>query len=276
MLRTLGAVIWSGLGPLQFGTLTYHAPPDNGRAVKAQLKAFRKRYEARFGSCAGAWKMEFQRRGAVHFHLILAAPAGIEVREVRAFVAGAWHDVVTHPGSSCPGSARCPDYAHRRAGVQWDRSYAHDPARYFAKYGAASTKSYQNRPPEWYEGVGRFWGLWGVRPTWARLTIPAQDAVLAKRILRRYASAQRRASGRSNGAGYRPGRYGSRSRGMWVLQRGEIPGELGSAVRRAVGIWRMSDYSSAYVEAWSRFNGDRDLPGDGVPGVWRLWSWQQS
>ena len=66
---------------LPMTTLTY--PGDwllvapTGAAVKAHLKAFRKRFERAWGfPPMGIWKLEFQRRGAPHIHLWGPEPEG--------------------------------------------------------------------------------------------------------------------------------------------------------------------------------------------------------
>lgn len=63
-------------------TLTY--PGDwevvapNGEVAKGHLLAFFKRYERAWGeSLVDVWKMEFQRRGAPHFHLLMSPPQGV-------------------------------------------------------------------------------------------------------------------------------------------------------------------------------------------------------
>ncbi len=161
-----------------FVTLTYPGEyPGDGRLVKAHLQAFRERWNRRFGSVEGVWKMEFQRRGAPHFHFAMLIPDKVtlgiseagrledratraEVLEVRAWVANAWFAVV--------GSG---DDAHLLAGTQVDK-LADEPAAYFAGYAGTSrgSKEYQHEVPEGYSECGRFWGVWTMAPEWqARL-----------------------------------------------------------------------------------------------------------
>jgi len=53
-------------------TLTYPAVfPDEGRAVKRHLDMFLKRLKREFPQSAAIWKLEYQRRGAPHFHILL-------------------------------------------------------------------------------------------------------------------------------------------------------------------------------------------------------------
>ena len=56
--------------------------PRSGRVVKEHLWAFKKRWFRRWGAYpVGVWKLEFQRRGAPHFHLYVGRPAEVPARE---------------------------------------------------------------------------------------------------------------------------------------------------------------------------------------------------
>ncbi|WP_433501827.1 rolling circle replication-associated protein (plasmid) [Sphaerimonospora sp. CA-214678] len=194
-------------------TLTY--PGDwltvapNGKVVKAQLKALRKRYERAWGEPLQAvWKLEFQRRGAPHFHLLLVPPHGtarIPSGRARAdsrigaglpfrqWLSEVWADIVDHPD---------PEEKRRHllagTGVDYAESLrAYDPKRvavYFTKHGAFQAKEYQHCvPEEWQapgQGPGRFWGYWGLERVTAAVEVTPEQAVQAARIARRWARAQ--------------------------------------------------------------------------------------
>jgi hypothetical protein len=146
-------------------TLTYPgdwlAVAPNGEAVKRHLAALAKRYERVWGEpLVCIWKLEFQARGAPHFHLSTTPPMGFStivdpdtgvLRSVdfKTWLSHAWAEIVAHPDPE----QRC---RHRAAGTGVD--YAEgikltDPRRmavYFAKYGIGGRKDYQHRvPPEW-------------------------------------------------------------------------------------------------------------------------------
>jgi hypothetical protein len=194
-------------------TLTY--PTDwltvapNGRAAKRHLQAFRKRYERAWGEkLRTIWKMEFQRRGAPHYHLLLVPPHGVARTPgpraradawigaglpFKQWISAIWADIVDHPD---PEERR----KHQVAGtnVEFGEGLkATDPKRvavYFTKHGSFSAKEYQNCvPDEWQEpgrGPGRFWGYWNLE----RVTVPVEvsdtDAIRAARLVRRWARAQ--------------------------------------------------------------------------------------
>lgn len=146
-------------------TLTYPGDwltvaPD-AETVKRHFSALAKRYERAWGEpLIGPWKLEFQRRGAPHFHISTTPPMGFtsvidpdtgraRLVDFRTWLSLTWADIVAHPD---PEQRR----RHRLAGTGVD--YAEgiklsDPRRmavYFAKYGTSSSKEYQHRvPKEW-------------------------------------------------------------------------------------------------------------------------------
>jgi hypothetical protein len=181
-------------------TLTY--PGDwqtvapNGRAAKAHLKALRKRYIRAWNEDPHAlWKQEFQRRGAPHFHLLMAPPHGLSSDGLpfRLWLSIAWAEVVGHPD---------PEQYRRHlaagTGVDWVEGLkSTDPKRvavYFSKHGAFAAKEYQNCVPEdWQQpgkGPGRFWGRWGLELARVGVRVSPEDGIRVGRLLRRWAHAQ--------------------------------------------------------------------------------------
>ena len=144
-------------------TLTY--PGDwltvapTGQWVKRHMKALRKRYQRAWGedwSCV--WKLEFQRRGAPHVHMLCTPPHGHAQTTGQTFavwLSAAWTAIVNHPD---PEQRR----RHERAGTALDYTEglrAADPRRvaaYFTKHGLIASKEYQHHvPSEWSEpGTG--------------------------------------------------------------------------------------------------------------------------
>jgi len=148
-------------------TLTYPAQfPCDGFIVKKHLKEIKRRVVCR-GWC-GIWFLEFQRRGAPHFHFLLDLaldPARlIAIKRKRTKSAKSpiyrtdpdlqldlskdWFQIV--------GSG---DEKHLRAGVCLEHLELVDAAqRYAAKH---AMKPHQKTVPEGYTNVGRFWGKIG-------------------------------------------------------------------------------------------------------------------
>lgn len=78
-------------------TLTYPAIyPEDGIVLKTHLDIFSKRlrrFGKKYGNIAFAWKIEFQRRGAPHFHLILISESPIPLEDLRTWALCAWSEM---------------------------------------------------------------------------------------------------------------------------------------------------------------------------------------
>jgi len=70
MLETVSRIDWTGKAA-QFITLTYHSNQRDAKVAKKHLRAFLKRLYRRHGNTPALWKLEPQRRGAWHFHLLI-------------------------------------------------------------------------------------------------------------------------------------------------------------------------------------------------------------
>ena len=71
-------------------TLTYPREYPSPSIAKAHLDAFLKRIKRQFPDAAGFWRLEFQKRGAPHFHLLMVNLPYWDKSEVAA----AWGDVI--------------------------------------------------------------------------------------------------------------------------------------------------------------------------------------
>jgi len=220
MCRTLAQLDYStllepGLTPAM---LTLTLPGDwetvagTPAAWRAIVNRFRSRYAREFGhDIAGVWKLEFQRRGAPHMHILTVIPAETAPRPLalserahlrgckraacdhsahvrpdvpfRAWLAQAWALSVGHPDAA--------EYErHVRAGTRVDDDLEDvygDPRRvavYFSKHGAFENKGYQNIvPAPWRQAVedegkagARFWGYWVIRPL--RVTVEVDPSLI--------------------------------------------------------------------------------------------------
>lgn len=148
-------------------TLTYPGEfPLDGRRVKTHLESFRqdflKRYQRR-----GIWWLEFQKRGAPHFHIVTEVDlrecgdltvkrrsgrrrgdSYLTCQDEETWLSRRWYAIV---GSGDP--------RHLLAGVSWEVVEQTEGAiRYMATHGA---KRKQKQVPKEYLGVGRFWGKIG-------------------------------------------------------------------------------------------------------------------
>lgn len=177
-----------------FITLTYPSEwesvvPD-GSTFKKHIKELRARYLNDFREeLIGLWKMEFQRRGAPHLHMLTSL--NYNPNDLREWLSWAWADIVNHPDP-------IEKEKHEAAGTRVDawpefpRQKANLIAIYFSKHSspnAKSAKDYQHNVPQlWKEAddVGRFWGYWGLEPAEVKTQISESDALFIKRTLRRW------------------------------------------------------------------------------------------
>ena len=173
LVKMSEAIEWGALGKLVFITLTYKDGPETGEECKKDLKMWYQRWRDTFGAARGMWKLEFQRRGIPHYHLLLESPVE-NIEKLRDWVARSWWEVV--------GSG---DEDHLRAGteVDWWRS-DRSPGGYFAKYGMVKGKEYQNQVPEGWK-PGRWWGYWGVSVQWDELNITQEEFWRLRRLFLR-------------------------------------------------------------------------------------------
>jgi len=157
MARRLGAYIsnfredFSG-----FVTLTYpDVYPNDGKVVKAHWRAFveRLRRKGWFEDYSLVWFLEFQERGAPHFHFLCTG--WIE----KKWVAEAWAEITDGNVQSCSRveALRNPEAA----------------GCYAMKY---AMKSEQKVVPEGFKNVGRFWGCSGKK---IHKGLPRQPSVAA-------------------------------------------------------------------------------------------------
>lgn len=135
-------------------TLTYEGIPSDGREVMKDLGAFRRRLDRwsdeRSIDYGAVWIKEFQRRGSVHFHLLivfsdlLRGDFRFHRDALIKFVSGAWHEIT---GSSDKGL---------RAGTRVE-GVRRSAIGYMMRYMG---KDYQKNVPPDFKNVGRFWGFW--------------------------------------------------------------------------------------------------------------------
>jgi hypothetical protein len=124
-----------------FLTLTYHETDPHPRLAKQHLDQFWKRLRRRFSGISAIWKMEPQKRGTVHFHLIVYGVDFIPVQKLSAL----WHDVTSETSSQ-----------HLMAGLDLERCVNED-----GKVQAYLSKYMQETVTSPWEDPGRWWGCLG-------------------------------------------------------------------------------------------------------------------
>mgnify|MGYP001162889693 FL=1 len=160
-----------------FVCLTYPAEwPKDGRIVKRHLDNFGKRCVRVNGFFA--WVLEYQTRGAPHFHLLARFPDDWDIAKVREWVAVSWFEIV--------GSG---DGKHLRAGTSVELVKNSDGAGwYLSRYLG---KEYQKQPPEDVLLPGRMWGMKGIKPPEPKVMAykaGSKDGIKLARLIRRWAA----------------------------------------------------------------------------------------
>lgn len=134
---------------ITFVTLTYPAVwnPD-GHEYKKHLRRFRARIERKFGKVRVLWRLEFQQRGAPHYHLLFFDAPWIE----KSWLSDAWW-----------GSVGSRDADHREYGTNI-RGVASQGENgkiisYVAKYAAKPLDNKAVTDDSW---TGRYYGRWNI------------------------------------------------------------------------------------------------------------------
>lgn len=131
-------------------TLTYHRMTMDGKQCKADLKIFLNAVRRTLPSAKYIWFMEFQRRGAIHYHVLLSVPVD---RQKWVRLGRCWSNIVIRRGGS-PKFVRW--FNGRRRGKFWeDERKPGGLARYGLKY---ALKTKQKDCPKGLLNCGRFWG----------------------------------------------------------------------------------------------------------------------
>jgi hypothetical protein len=132
-------------------------------------------------SFAAFWRLGIQRRGALHFHLLLfVGPSFGTVGELRRFISSSWYEVT---GKVSEGHLRTG--THVEAVKRW-------------KQATSYVERYMAKPEEFPEGLntGRIWGVWNpnlLPVQWETTQVSLRDAFRIRRIYRKLA--RRKGSG---------------------------------------------------------------------------------
>jgi hypothetical protein len=184
------AVRREGLTMPYFITLTYHQNFTDCRAAKRHLDNFLKRWRRRCGSDQDGvsnlrylWKMEPQKRGAIHFHLcvfldretrdkylIFGKNRKEKSRLIQEMVSLDWAQVTREvdyldiPGDETHPTQRMASIKHIRAGTNvrpcenWDMFTGYI-SKYISGKKDITESSFVNKETGELQPTGRFWGF---------------------------------------------------------------------------------------------------------------------
>lgn len=134
---------------ITFVTLTYPDEWDpDGHVYKAHLRRFRARIERKFGKCRVLWRLEFQKRGAPHYHLLFLDAPWID----KEWLSKAWW------GSVGSKDANHLLYGTNIRGVAYKGENGKIIA-YVAKYAAKPLDTETKTDESW---TGRYYGRWNL------------------------------------------------------------------------------------------------------------------
>jgi hypothetical protein len=127
------------VGRAVFITLTYPGTYPAAREAKRHLDNFVKRLLRRFPDAGGVWRLEWQERGAPHFHLLIFGVGYIPWQ----WTAQAWYEVCGQLSEE-----------HRKAGTETRRARSRRQALYYlSKYLAKTTQDKEAEPGPADDGV---------------------------------------------------------------------------------------------------------------------------
>jgi hypothetical protein len=175
--------------PNYFLTLTYPANfSSDSRVWKNDIHKLSKRIARSYPNAWFAWKLEPQKRGAPHFHLIGDFGLSVNIKSDRfhahkmrlnAWLSRAWFE--------CVGSG---DSSHLGAGTRIDIVPGDERQRlkkYVAKYVGKTIEQHSTNIPGWAL-PGRFWGVIARKnaPQVEKILtdLTAKEQIIVKRILR--------------------------------------------------------------------------------------------
>jgi hypothetical protein len=246
MVRRMASTQWrpmlvNGVAPMV--TLTYPGPwtafAPSRAVVGRHLEAFKEAYRRDFLTAAligplpkgshgrprvalapvlGAWKLEYQRRGAPHVHLLLPVPLGFGLGEFRQWVGATWAGIIWsdrgadflrlllvlgHDSESA--SAVYAEHERRSFAAGTGVDFAEgvrcrDPRRiavYFLGHSLKHKdgKEYQHQLPASYAGrAGRFWGIWGLEDSTEVRYLDVRTWFALREMLTAYALTEGRAA----------------------------------------------------------------------------------
>jgi hypothetical protein len=168
MLRQVAKIDTTVLSSSLLVTLTYPAAfPTESYTYRQHFHNFSRRLVKTFPTSSAIWKLEFQDRGAAHYHLIVTGVPFL----ARGWLSRVWYQTV---GSGDP--------RHLRAGTQVNRCKS---ARKACAYAAKYVAKVSDDVPAFH--VGRFWGVVGrsrLRQSCLQWPLERRGATRLSRLIR--------------------------------------------------------------------------------------------
>lgn len=217
MCRAIASQEWDGSKRRVFVTLTFLE--DDKHDGRRELLRFKERWRKRWGAPHAIWWKEYQRRGAVHYHILAEVSPAVHVllpswvrQNWRACGGGMITDVREWTGRA----DRLYSYAMKEAFAR-GKEYQHQlPLGHVEERLDADGEEYLVQA-----SLGRWWGVWGCGGRWRRQQLSYEEYCDLRRRVRRW--------------GVNLGSLRSRAVGSWWavappdLVRGLVVGPVGGA-----------------------------------------------
>ncbi len=182
MQKRMNRLDFNNLQNLYSVTLTYPKRfPEDGETHKTDLDVMLKRFKRRFGKdIEYLWKLEFQKRGAPHYHILIRLPKKYKLPYLQKWLGKNWYEVAQRFWDEKQTN-------HLDAGTQFKELTSREgknsiksAAYYLCKY---INKEEESTPKH----QGRYWGYsrnWGVLLHEAELT--GRELIQFRRLVKKY------------------------------------------------------------------------------------------
>ena len=164
-------------------TLTYPKRfPTDGITHKTDLDVFIKRLKRRFGKeIELLWKLEFQKRGAPHYHMIVYLEKEYNIQYLRKWLGKNWYEVAQR-------------FWDEKLDVHKDRGVGCDQIDSLRKAGYYLSKYITKKEEETPANQGRFWGCtrnWG-EVMLRKVTLSGKQLIHFRRLVKQFVKDNRR------------------------------------------------------------------------------------
>jgi hypothetical protein len=137
-----------------FVTLTYGKDYPDPKATKAHLKAWWRRISKKHPDYWAVWKLEFQKRGAPHYHLLVYSIKG-QPRICKDFLKESWWKATGTPNLR----TEIKKLRSHRGGVWYATKYLAKTEVYQPASPPKNTEGTEQGALSDVPGPGRFWGI---------------------------------------------------------------------------------------------------------------------
>lgn len=183
MLKFLHSIDFDGCTLI---TLTYpNVYPLDATRYHDDLRAMRGVIEESLGKLPMIWKLEFQKRGAPHFHIVVLKEVRVNIKYLSAM----WYKIV---GSGDENHKKCGFDVKTAKG----RSGGKNVGAYVCKYISKET-SVDDTGVKWL--TGRFWGHWNVKkPVVTEVEVTTMETIEAINAIEKYMGVARMGKDQAN------------------------------------------------------------------------------